>query len=237
MFWAGVLLSRLDRFMSPSIYTISTDSNVSYDWRLTPGDTLRVAPRGRGAYVTCTPFTGITVHVGVGSGPAQLVTDSTIAGISFGAAEGYAELTVAKPVTTVVHIRFMDYRPGQTATAVQSGSALSIDPAASPDIRRESPATSKHPSKPQGSGAVLIVAASLAMAAVILGLIIAKRRIANHRNYEVMSISSDSDEFDAYIPAVVQRKEHIAAACPYVLCVMDGASVTSCNPSPTEILQ
>jgi hypothetical protein len=75
------------------------------------------------------------------------------------------------------------------------------------------------------------------MATLILALIIAKRSIANHRNYEVMNFSSDSEHFDADIPSVLPRKEQITSSSNYVVCVMDGKSVAQCDRPPMEIPQ
>jgi hypothetical protein len=191
--------------------SLSTDSNVSYEWHLRANEQLLIKASAPGASIWCSTYDGLAVEVGVGGSPLSAVgrTDSLV-GVDFGAHTGALRLTAREDAAFAVHIRFLPYEAGRAARVLFAQGAAAMDGG-----------TGAAPPAPQaaaGNWAALAAAAALAVC-LGLGIIWAVRR-DNHGNYEEIEIS-ESEDFGGYIPAVGGGQR----LPPYVACRIENESI------------
>jgi hypothetical protein len=242
------MVSLLDFFTSTfSLYSLAMNYNMSYQWRLVPGEVLVIAPQAPGAYVACRPYSNLSVRFAVSQADAYAISQhdiSSLAGIDFGSQWGRIELTSFSDVTFLVHIRFINYAPDQACRPLfrpndtdpvdlpQQVSSDGLDVAGTASLADDLGSVNTLP----------IITFSIAATVIVIFLIIQNRHRDNHQNYEEMDISDDED-LDNYIPTVVDRSvpghgPPTDVASPYVVCVINEGAVTKCSqPDSREGLQ
>jgi hypothetical protein len=211
-----------------ALYSLSMNYNISYEWHLRQGEAILVVPAGYGAYIACSSYRGLAVHVGVGDAAGSAVNASdALLGVSLGASEGHVLLLASADVSFLLHVRFVRYAAGEQPRVVAAPDAPPVDFAADAARATDAELAGAAPGADGAAARWAPLVLSLLVAVCMAVLIIRGVIRRNHGPYEEMAISDD-EGLDGYIPAVI-------APLPernYVACVLGNESVREVNREP-----